>query len=214
MNIEEGIQSVRESLYPYECSVEEMIEFGLLEIDDTLSGTPEYSLESVILEATKKPLKVPEGEIKTIKQLVNYIMTLDNLPDTNPWLIGIFCFVCIIYSSCVIGGLSQLMTPFVHSTALSLGVLPLIVAIGLGAIKFGFDALDYIVTAIWNKITNDKQLPLWHKVQAMSRMTQAYHKMIYEVKYGPDQKLAKKVMKRYYQLRKEWKEKHLKEGSK
>ena len=179
--IESGLLSIQESLYGPESSESfdeacrfftdfmissnAFLESSMLEINKILSKANSYR-ETYIQNLKEAAEVYQEGlinfKIDSIESLKQAIDTVDATPKMVNWMVGVTKVCCYLYrfTVTVTSGI-PLMTAVLQggltvATGLGLGIITALVT--KGAIYFGKQLLEWIITKIYNKITYSKAL--------------------------------------------------------
>lgn len=181
-----GLATIRECLYgaseDSEMSLKECCKYiaeWMLDSDDEFMTEAMSNINSILgyevkestelantlfegAQAVQESLKLINFKIDSIDALKKAIDLVDITPKTSIWLSGIVAFVCFLYAAVTVGlgALGTGAAMVLYKTSAYLGLIGLAgLALTTGAVYFGMDALEYIVTKCYNKITGAKELP-------------------------------------------------------
>lgn len=183
---EMGLNAIRECLYsnapePSEMSLEEackIVADWMYESDDQFVSEAMSNINSIlgreINESADLANVLLEGaqafneglinfKIDSIDALKKAINIIDLTPSTSKWLVGIVKVSCWLYALCVIG-IAGATVPSLWAATTSiagaLGVLGVATLVFSGALFFGSAILNWVITAVFNKLTGSDELPV------------------------------------------------------
>ena len=181
---------------------------SILESKRESTADRKLELKNTLLEACEV---YSEGlinfKIDSIEKLKEAINIVDVTPRTSGWLVGIVVVACYLYAAFILGlsfsALNAIGTG-VTSLAAALGLTVLVVAAAAGAFVFGFDALEWVITKVYNKITGSKELRPTEVGKAVKKILNAIDDLEQKFKRAGKVKDVQRVQRLYDDIARRW----------
>ena len=150
------------------------------------------------------PFKI--DSIESLKKAINIV---DMTPRSSGWLIGIVAICCTLYAICVIG----IGTVAVGKMAISMGITSTAAAIGIGllavavlggAIYFGIEPLEWVITKVYNKITGSNEMRPSEIGKAVNQILKEMDALEQKLKKAGKVKEVQRVQRIYDDIARHW----------
>lgn len=150
------------------------------------------------------PFKI--DSIESLKKAINIV---DMTPRSSGWLIGIVAICCMLYAICVIG----VGTAAIGKMVISMGITSTAAAIGIGllagavlggAIYFGIELLEWVITKVYNKITGSNEMRPSEINRAVNQILREMDALEQKLKKAGKVKEVQRVQRIYDDIARRW----------